>query len=113
MFAIRSGNFQLSLMLATALAVSVWPAAGHAYTPEGRQACTGDAFRLCSAEIPDVERVRACLHRNKAQLSPGCRRFISPGAHRPAPGRAGFSIQLEALSDFTSEQRKSLSKPNK
>ena len=86
MFAIRSGNFQLSLMLATALAVSVWPAAGHAYTPEGRQACTGDAFRLCSAEIPSVDRVRACLHRNKAQLSPGCRRFISPGAHRPAPG---------------------------
>ena len=85
MFAIR-GNFQLSLMLATALAVLVWPAAGHAYTPEGRQACTGDAFRLCSAEIPDVDRVRACLHRNKAQLSPGCRRFISPGAHRPAPG---------------------------
>jgi hypothetical protein len=68
MFAIRSGNFQLSLMLATALAVSVWPAAGHAYTPEGRQACTGDAFRLCSAEIPDVERVRACLHRNRRSL---------------------------------------------
>jgi hypothetical protein len=86
MFAIRSGNFQLSLMLATVLAVSAWPAAGDAYTPEGRQACTGDAFRLCSAEIPDVDRVRACLHRNKAQLSSGCRRFISPGAHRPAPG---------------------------
>jgi hypothetical protein len=33
MFAIRSGNFQLSLMLATALAVSAWPAAGHAYPP--------------------------------------------------------------------------------
>jgi putative SOS response-associated peptidase YedK len=46
---------------------------------------TGDAFRLCSAEIPNVDRVRACLHRNKAQLSPGCRGFISPGAHRPAP----------------------------
>jgi hypothetical protein len=71
MFAIRSGNFQLSLMLATALAVLVLPMAAEAYTPEGRQACTGDAFRL---------------HRNKAQLSPGCREFISPGAHRPAPG---------------------------
>ena len=85
MFAIRSGNFQLSWMLATALAVLVLPSAAEAYTPEGRQACTGDAFRLCSAEIPNVDRVRACLHRNKAQLSPGCRRFISPGAHRPAP----------------------------
>ena len=86
MFAIRSGNFQLCLMLAMALAPFVLPMAAEAYTPEGRQACTGDAFRLCSAEIPNVDRVRACLHRNKAQLSPGCRGFISPGAHRPAPG---------------------------
>ena len=80
MVATRSG-----LMLA-ALAVLVLPSAAEAYTPEGRQACTGDAFRLCIAEIPNVDRVRACLHRNKAQLSPGCRGFISPGAHRPAPG---------------------------
>src|ERR1700730_16683489 len=63
MFAIRSGNFQLSLMLATALTVLVLHMAAEAYTPEGRQACTGDAFRLCSAEIPNVDRVRACLHR--------------------------------------------------
>jgi hypothetical protein len=85
MFAIRSGNFQLGLMLATALAILMLPTAAEAYTAEGRQACTGDAFRLCSAEIPDVDRVRACLHRNKAQLSAGCRGFISPGAHRPRP----------------------------
>jgi hypothetical protein len=83
MVAIRSGDFQLGLMLATALAVLVLPTAAEAYTPEGQQA---DAFRLCSAEIPNVDRVRACLHRNKAQLSPGCRGFISPGVHRPAPG---------------------------
>jgi hypothetical protein len=72
----------MKLMLATAFAVLVLPTEAEAYTPEGRQACTGDAFRLCSAEIPNVDRVRACLHRNKAQLSPGCRGFISPGAHR-------------------------------
>jgi hypothetical protein len=86
MFAIRSGNFQLCLMLTTALAPLVLPSVAEAYTPEGRQACTGDAFRLCSAEIPNVDRVRACLHRNKAQLSPGCRGFINPGAPRPPPG---------------------------
>jgi len=85
MVAIRSGDFQRGLMLATAFAVLVLPTEAEAYTPEGRQACTGDAFRLCSAEIPNVDRVRACLHRNKAQLSPGCRGFISPGAHRPPP----------------------------
>jgi hypothetical protein len=74
MVATRPGDFQFGLMLATALAVLVLPSAAEAYTPEGQQACTGDAFR-----------VRACLHRNKAQLSPGCRGFISPGAHRPRP----------------------------
>src|SRR5882724_4491596 len=79
MVAIRSGNFQRGLMLATAFAVLVLPTEAEAYTPEGRQACTGDAFRLCSAEIPNVDRVRACLHRNKAQLSPGCRVSSAPG----------------------------------
>src|SRR5260221_12679456 len=91
MVAIRSGDCQRGLTLATAFAVLVLPTEAEAYTPEGRQACTGDAFRLCSAEIPNVDRVRACLHRNKAQLSPGCRRFISPGAHRPPPGGRGSS----------------------
>jgi hypothetical protein len=85
MVATRSRDFELGLMLAAALAVLVLPTAAEAYTPEGQQACTGDAFRLCIAEIPNVDRVRACLHRNKAQLSPGCRGFISPGAHRPPP----------------------------
>jgi hypothetical protein len=65
-------------MLATALAVSMLPTAGRAYTPEQQQACSGDAFRLCSAEIPDVDRVTVCMIRNKAQLSPECRVFFRP-----------------------------------
>jgi hypothetical protein len=65
MVATRSGDFQLGLILATALAVLMLPTAAEAYTPEGQQACTGDAFRLCSAEIPNVDRVRACLHRKQ------------------------------------------------
>jgi hypothetical protein len=78
MFVIRSGNFQLGLALATALAASMWSAASHAYTPEQQQACSGDAFRLCSSDIPDVDRVTVCMVRNKAQLSPGCRAFFRP-----------------------------------
>jgi hypothetical protein len=49
-----------------------------AYTPEQQQACTGDAFRLCSSEIPDVDRISACMIRNKAQLSPECRAQFAP-----------------------------------
>jgi hypothetical protein len=78
MFAIRSRNFRLGLMLATALAISMWPAASRAYTPEQEQACSGDAFRLCGAEIPDVDRVTVCMVRNKSQLSPGCRAYFTP-----------------------------------
>ena len=76
----RTGNFQFGLLLATALSVSMWPAAAKAYTPEQEQACTGDAFRLCSAEIPDVGRVTACMVAKKSQLSPPCRAHFRPDA---------------------------------
>jgi hypothetical protein len=78
MFGVRSGNILLGLMMATAVSVSMWPASGQAYTPEEEQACSGDAFRLCSSEIPDVDRVTVCMVRNKSQLSPGCRAFFRP-----------------------------------
>ena len=66
-------------MLATALCCSLLPTAGQAYTPEQQQACSGDAFRLCGPEIPDVDRVTACMIARKAELSPGCRVFFRPG----------------------------------
>jgi hypothetical protein len=54
------------------------PTAGHAYTPEQQQACQPDAFRLCGSEIPDVDRVTACMIARKSQLSPECRQFFRP-----------------------------------
>lgn len=54
------------------------PHAAQAYTAEQEQACTNDAFRLCSSEIPDVERVTACMTRNKSQLSAPCRAQFGP-----------------------------------
>lgn len=78
MIVVRARNSQFGLMLATALFVSLWPAASRAYTDEQQQACMGDAFRLCGGEIPDVERVRACMNRSKSQLSPGCRVHFRP-----------------------------------
>jgi hypothetical protein len=77
-FAVRSGNFQFTLMSAMALSLLMWPAASRAYTPEEEQACSGDAFQLCNAEIPDVDRVTACMVRKQSQLSPGCRVYFRP-----------------------------------
>jgi hypothetical protein len=85
----RAGIFQAGLLLATVLSVSIWSTAGHAYTPEQEQACTGDAFRLCSAEIPDVSRVTACMVAKKSQLSPACRAQFRPDPSEAAARPAG------------------------
>jgi hypothetical protein len=90
--AVRSRKFRLGTMLATALSVSIWSTASQAYTPEQEQACSGDAFRLCGSEIPDVDRVTLCMARNKAQLSPACRAHFRPSPELAAtPGAEGRS----------------------
>jgi hypothetical protein len=67
--ALRNGK----VLLATAFTLGVLTTASYAYTPEQEQMCTSDAMRLCSSEIPDVDRVTACMVRQRAQLSDGCK----------------------------------------
>jgi hypothetical protein len=66
-----------------ALIVAAIPSASHAYTPEEQAACQPDAFRLCGSEIPDIERVKACMVAKRAQLSPECKRFFRPDPPEP------------------------------
>ena len=71
------------MLTATAFALAALSTAAQAYTPEQEQMCTGDAMRLCSSEIPDVERVTACMVQKRAQLSDGCRavfNYVPPAA---------------------------------
>jgi len=77
------------MLLATMLGVSIAPAAGQGYTPEQEQACTGDAFRLCSAAIPDIGRVTASIWSpSNPKLSPPCRAHF-----RPDPGPSDVSAR--------------------
>jgi hypothetical protein len=94
MLAVRFRTFRFGLMLATALAVSIGVTAVHAYTPEQQQACSADAFRLCSAEIPDVDRVTVCMIAKKSQLSPGCRVFFRPSESEREAGPAGRPLSI-------------------
>jgi len=48
------------------------PLPASAYTQADADACTADAFRLCSSAIPDANRVALCLSQNKRQLSSAC-----------------------------------------
>src|SRR5580692_10868164 len=94
MFAVRSRKVQPGWMLATLFAITMWPAASQAYTPEQQAACSDDAFRLCSADIPDIDRVTACMVRKQDQLSPGCRVYFRPSEPESAV-RAGAPLNIK------------------
>jgi len=109
MFAARSTNSRASLWLVTMLAAVTLPSLGHAYTAEEQQACSDDAFRLCSAEIPDVDRVTVCMIRNKAQLSPGCRVFFrqGPEASETTDAPVGRPMSIKPVSAHKGASAKS------
>jgi hypothetical protein len=108
----RISNFGCGLMLATAFAVSMWPASGRAYTPEQEQACTSDAFRLCSSEIPDVDRVTACMVARKSQLSPPCRAQFRPDPE-PVQARTAPAGKPMAIRPASPRKSAKLRKPKK
>ena len=60
-------------------------------TWEQQMACTPDVWRLCSGQIPDVDRIIACLRQNTPQLSDGCRAVfasnnqVPPQQQQPVP----------------------------
>jgi hypothetical protein len=62
-----------ALITAFAISFSILSTSSYAFSPEAQQMCTGDAFRLCSSEIPDIPRITACMIKNRASLSSGCR----------------------------------------
>jgi hypothetical protein len=103
---IRSRNFQFGLLLASTLSFSTLPSASEAYTPEQQQACSNDAFRLCGPEIPDVDRVTACMIARKAELSPGCRVFFRQGPEPVAETGAPLSIRPTARKHSAPKSRK-------
>ena len=65
---------QAGLVLAIALTTSVISTSqSFAFSAEAQQMCTGDAFKFCSSEIPNIPAITACMFKHKAELSPGCR----------------------------------------
>ena len=94
----RGGKFAA----AAALAFGLTTTACFAYTQEQQQLCTGDAMRLCSSEIPDVDRVTACMIAKRSQLSDGCKsvfRKMEPAAtpvNYPPTGRPHQPLDITA-----------------
>ena len=65
---------QAGLVLAVAASFSsLSSTSSFAFSAEAQQMCTGDAFRLCSSEIPNIPKITACMVKHRAELSTGCR----------------------------------------
>ncbi len=89
----RLQRFVLSLAIATGggtAAQNVAFAEEYRGTWEQQMACTPDVMRLCSDQIPDVNRIVACLRQNTASLGNSCRAVFESNASGPqqtAPGQ--------------------------
>ena len=65
---------QAGLILAVAASITALSStSSFAFSAEAQQMCTGDAFRLCSSEIPNISKITACMLKNRSSLSAGCR----------------------------------------
>src|SRR3954467_1100502 len=72
LFTSTARKISLALTFATAIS-AISSTASHAFSSEAQQQCTGDAFRLCSSEIPNIPKITACMIKHKSDLSVGCR----------------------------------------
>ncbi len=55
---------------------------------EQREACIGDALRLCTAYIPDRGQIRSCMTRRHDELSQACRAVFDASV-KAAQARSG------------------------
>ncbi|MGA7781052.1 MAG: hypothetical protein WCA85_25560 [Paraburkholderia sp.] len=66
----------------TVLALDVALSGVHAASQdEQAKACRGDAMKFCSAEIPNKDKITACMKQHKKELSPGCQAMFKPEHH--------------------------------
>jgi len=67
-------TFKIATLIALATAATALStSATLAFSQEAQQMCTGDAMRLCGHEVPNIQRITACMARNRAHVSAGCR----------------------------------------
>src|SRR5579871_2824998 len=68
---VQAGYARFATIVALGLLAGAMPLR-QAAAESVRDACTHDAFRLCSNTIPNVGRTKACLARHRSSLSPQC-----------------------------------------
>jgi hypothetical protein len=64
------------IVLAVAILVAIPGWGAMAQTDAERRACSPDAQSICPDEMPDRDRVYACLVRHVESLNPACKQII-------------------------------------
>jgi hypothetical protein len=76
---VKSYSFTRPCVFILALSLVSYSTASIALgTAEQRAACTPDVFRLCSSEIPNVDKIIVCLKVKRDKLSPACKVAFHP-----------------------------------
>jgi hypothetical protein len=93
----RTQRIVLSVAIAVGAMGVVVPASSQEYrgTWEQQMACTPDVWRLCSDQVPDVNRIVTCLRQNTPQLSNNCRAVFESQANAQQQQPAGRAPQQQ------------------
>jgi hypothetical protein len=96
------------ITLALAFTLATLSTAAVAQSSQEQQACMNDAFRVCSATIPDRNRTTACMVQHKSELSAACQVVMAKYAPaQPAP------VQMATIAPVRTTTRNVSLKPVK
>ncbi|MFM0206714.1 hypothetical protein PQQ96_04840 [Paraburkholderia sediminicola] len=68
-----------ALLVASLAALSAVTAANAATRDEQTKACRRDALHFCIVDVPNREKIIACMKRHLDELSPACRAMFDGG----------------------------------
>lgn len=106
---LTSVSFKRRLASACMLAIACYATPGLAettqeklvasVTAEERAACRPDVFRLCASAIPSVDRIIACMKRERPKLSPACAAVVDArlGKSKIASKAASHPVKTSTL----------------
>ncbi|KXU88739.1 hypothetical protein CI15_10565 [Paraburkholderia monticola] len=84
-------NRSFCLLAASLVVLGGSAAARAASRDEQTHACRGDAIHFCAGEIPNEEKITACMKRHIDELSPACRAMFKNGKNGKNGGNNGTS----------------------
>jgi len=68
-----------ALLAASLIALGSAATSNAASRDEQTKACRGDAMHFCAADIPNEDKITACMKQHVDELSPACRAMFKGG----------------------------------